>query len=271
MALFSSTVGKKDMLNKVISIDTEKILANPAQPRQYFDQKELESLADSIRNNGILQPLTVRKNSWGSYELITGERRLRAARLINMKKVPCIVYNTTDKNSAILALIENLQRKDLNFFEEAKAIENLIVEWNITQEEASLRLGKAQSTIANKLRLLRLPENQQKKIQDSHLTERHARAFLKIDNEELRNKAIYYVCIKNLNVSQTEQYIEQLLNGTTKKSGQTMIPVIKDVRIFVNTINQAIDIMKKAGINASSEKLEREDGIEYIVKIPYSK
>ena len=188
-----------------------------------------------------------------------------------MKKVPCIVYNITDKNSAILALIENLQRKDLNFFEEAKAIENLIVEWNITQEEAAVRLGKAQSTIANKLRLLRLPPYQRQKIQESNLTERHARAFLKIDDETLRNKAIYYASLRALNVSQTEQYVNQLLDGSVKKGGQTFIPVIKDVRIFVNTINQAIDIMKKAGINASTEKLENDEGIEYIVKIPYNK
>ena len=253
MGVFS----RNKTVNKVILLPADTVQPNPAQPRVHFDPEELQGLAESIRANGILQPLTVRQNLKGEYELISGERRLRAARLIGLEYVPCILVETTAQQSAVFALLENLQRRDLNFFEEARALSKLMIEWNITQEEIAARLGKAQSTIANKMRLLKLTDTQQKKILDGGLTERHARALLKIEDEQMRDKAVYYIIAKHMNVTQAEQYIEGLLKETEeKKSVRKTIPVIKDVRLFINTINKAIDTMKKAGVDAQAEKIE---------------
>lgn len=258
---------KGKVVNKVVLIPVSEIVSNPAQPRTLFDLEELQSLSDSIRENGILQPLTVRFNAKSQYELIAGERRLKAAQIAEMKEVPCIVVETDARQSAVLALLENIQRQDLNYFEEAKAISNLIVEWNVTQEEASKRLGKAQSTIANKLRLLRLDEKQQMKILDAGLTERHARAILKLSDPGMIDKVIYYVGAKRLNVKQTEEYIDGILKEQ-QKSKRKYIHVVKDVRLFLNTINRAIETMQNAGVPAKAEKREQEDCIEYIVRIP---
>lgn len=263
MGLFS----KGKVVNKVVLIPVSEIVSNPAQPRTLFDIDELNSLAESIRENGILQPLTVRINAHAQYELIAGERRLKAAQIAELTEVPCIVVETDARQSAVLALLENIQRQDLNFFEEARAISNLIVEWNVTQEEASRRLGKAQSTVANKLRLLKLTDQQQVKILDAGLTERHARAILKINDPIMTEKVIYYVAAKHLNVKQTEEYIESILKEE-QKSRRNYIHVIKDVRLFLNTINKAIETMQNAGVPAKAEKREQEDCIEYIVRIP---
>jgi len=262
------TIFKKNVVNKVISVATDKILPNPAQPRKIFDESELINLADSIKANGILQPLSVRCNKNNTYELISGERRLRAAKLANIESVPCIVLNKNEQQSAVLSLIENIQRQDLNFFEEAFAIKQLIVEWNITQEEAAIRLGKAQSTIANKLRLLRLTENQARKILENELTERHARVLLKISDEQIRDKVLYYIINRKLNVAQTEEYVNDMYKEQEVVKKARMIPVIKDVRLFLNTINKAIDTMQRAGVNAQTEKISTEECIEYIVRIP---
>ncbi|MCL2013359.1 MAG: ParB/RepB/Spo0J family partition protein [Oscillospiraceae bacterium] len=258
----------KKVVNKVIEISVNNIFPNPAQPREDFDHNELMSLAASIKENGLLQPLTVREQDKnGMYELISGERRLRAAKLADFNSIPCIVMDKSGRDSAVLALTENIQRQDLNFFEEAAALERLIVEWNITQEEAAARLGKAQSTIANKLRLLKLTSNQRKKIVTNNLTERHARSLIKIHDEQLRDKVIYYIVNKKLNVAQTEEYISGLLSEKVSRNHHA-IHIIKDVRLFINTINKAIDIMQKAGVNAKAEKISTENFIEYIVKIP---
>lgn len=263
MGLFA----KNKIINKVVLINIGEISPNPAQPRTDFYHDELQALAQSIEENGILQPLTVRENMKGKYEIIAGERRLRAADLAGLKEVPCIIIETDSKQSAVFALIENIQRQDLNFFEEAVAISNLIIEWNVTQEEASRRLGKAQSTIANKMRLLKFDEQQQKKILDNGLTERHARALLKITDPMVLDKAIYYISAKHLNVKQSEKYIKDLIESENKPK-RNFIPVIKDVRLFLNTINRAIETMQSAGIPAKAEKREQEDCIEYIVRIP---
>ena len=182
--------GKEKQVNRVISIHINEIFPNPNQPRTEFNEQELQQLSDSIRVNGLLQPLTVRKNVYQQYELISGERRLRASKLAGLTEIPAIVVDTDERQSAIFALIENIQRADLNFFEEAIAIKNLISEWNITQEEASERLGKAQSTLANKLRLLKLGSEEQQMILQNGLTERHARALLKINDEKKRKSGM---------------------------------------------------------------------------------
>ena len=256
---------------KVIEIPARKIRPNKTQPRQYFYEEDLRSLSQSISNNGLLQPLTVRKLKNDEYELIAGERRLRASVMAGFSKIPCIVMKCSDKDSAIFALIENLQRKDLGMFEEARGINRLIRKYGITQEQAAIQLGKKQSTVANKLRLLRLSYDEQDWITQAGLTERHARALLKIQNEDSRKEVLSHIIAENLNVKETEKYISSLLdnkkvqplhNNTDKKI------VVKDVRIFVNTISRAVDTMRMSGIDAVSKKEETEDYIEYTVKIP---
>lgn len=259
--------------NKVLNISTIQIRPNRTQPRRNFDEDELRSLSRSIVENGILQPLVVRRINTTEFELIAGERRLRAAIMAGMSKVPCVVHKCGDKDSALLALIENLQRTDLNMFEEARGIARLIRKYGLTQEQAALKLGKKQSTVANKLRLLRLGYEEQEWILSAHLSERHARALLRINDEALRREVLSRVISDNMSVGQTELLVTEAL----MKKPEAAPPVkqerkiaIKDVRIFVNTINKAVDTMRLSGINAISRRSETDDYIEYTVKIPKS-
>lgn len=263
--------------NKVIEIPARRIRPNKTQPRRTFDEEDIRSLSQSIATNGLLQPLTVRKLRNDEYELIAGERRLRASIMAGFQKIPCIVMKCSDKDSAIFALIENLQRKDLSMFEEARGINRLIRKYGITQEQAAIQIGKKQSTVANKLRLLRLSYEEQDWIVQAGLTERHARALLKISDEGLRKDALSHIVGEELNVKESERYIETLLinrplpqTDLTGFTGDKKV-VIKDVRIFVNTINKAVDTMRLSGINAISKKQETENYIEYTVKIPKDK
>lgn len=258
-------VKQEKVVNRVILIELNNIHRNPAQPRIHFAEEQLQSLAQSIQENGLLQPLTVRKNEHGNYELISGERRMRACELLGYQQVECIVMERTEKESAVLALIENIHREDLDIFEQAMALKNLIAEWQVTQEEAALKLGMAQSTVANKLRLLKLTEQECRLILEYHLTERHARSLLKISDVDLRIQTIEYIAKKNLTVAETDRYITSLSEIKHKKR---FFPIVKDVRLFVNTINKAIKVMKDAGIPATAERREESDFIEYIVRIP---
>ena len=259
--------------NTISEISIIKIRPNRAQPRKMFNEDELSALSRSIAENGILQPLTVRKISAAEYELIAGERRLRAAVIAGLRKVPCIVVRCSEKESAIYALLENLQRADLGIFEEARGIARLIRRYGLTQEQAALRLGKSQSTVANKLRLLRLTEEDQEWIVKAELSERHARALLRMDDESTRREALSRVVTDSLNVKQTEHLVGILLQSTPKpeKSKGNSKAVIKDVRIFLNTINKAIDTMRLSGIDAQSNKTDTNDFIEYTIRIPKSK
>ena len=257
---------KGKTVNKVVLLDVGLIKPNPSQPRIIFSQSEIESLANSIIANGLLQPLTVRRCG-DHFELISGERRLRATKHAKIPLVPCIVVNTTDRQSAVFALLENLQREDLNYFEEAMAIKNLIVEWGSSQQELGERLGKSQSTIANKLRLLKFDIDTQKHILNSNLNERQARALLKIVEDNALIPAIQYIESKQLNVAQTEKYIESILTGESKSKKKSHL-IVKDIRIFFNTINNAIAIMNQSGIQAVTQKKENEEFIEYTVRIP---
>ncbi len=256
--------------NKIFEIPVIKIRPNKSQPRKQFDEEDLTALSQSIKENGIIQPLTVRRVSSAEYELIAGERRLRASALAGLKKVPCIVVKCTDKESAVYALLENLQRSDLGIFEEARGISRLIRRYGLTQEEAASKLGKTQSTIANKLRLLRLTYEEQEWIVNAGLSERHARALLRIEDEKIRREALSKVISENLNTKQTEDLVSILINTcpkTEKKQGNSKA-VIKDVRIFVNTINKAIDTMRLAGIDAKTDRKDTENFIEYTIRIP---
>lgn len=254
---------------KVQEIPLSRIMPNPAQPRREFPEKELQELSASIRHNGLLQPLTVRKNG-SNFELIAGERRMRACALAGLKTATCLVLDCDERQSAIYAMLENLQRQDLQLFEEAEGIQKLIAQWGVTQEEAAIRLGKSQSTIANKLRLLKLNPEERKKISAAGLTERHARALLRLENEEQRSRALEFIIEKCFNVQQTDQLIESLLNVDTQeerpKSKRTF--VVKDIRIFMNTINHAIETMRLSGIKAIAQKSETDEYIECVVRIP---
>lgn len=254
---------------KVVEIPIIAIRPCKNQARTYFRREEMQQLALSIRENGILQPLTVRRVSKTEFELIAGERRLRAASMCGLRDVPCIIVNCNEGQATVLGLLENLQREDLNIFEEAEGIKKLIVTYGMTQVEAARRLGKRQSTIANKLRLLRLTKEERDYIIRAELSERHARALIKIEDETMRKLALSEVITSGLNVKQTEQLVDKLLsNVTAKKTKQTTKIIYKDIRIFVNTINKAVDTMRLSGIDAVSEKNETEEYIEYTVKIP---
>ena len=256
---------------KILQIPVAVIRPNPHQPRTSFHPEELRALADSIRQNGILQPLTVRQCG-EHYELIAGERRLRAAKIAGLRVVPCIVMEINDRNSAILALVENIQREDLNYFEEAAALEKLISCYGMTQEDAALQLGRAQSTVANKLRLLRLTEDERQYILDNHLTERHARALLRLASPEERKIILEKVVKLNLNVEKTEQLIDEHIGAVREQESFRKRSVLfRDVRLFTNTINKAVETMQAAGINASSQKMQFEDYIEYRIHIPLDK
>ncbi len=251
----------------ILMIPRDEIYPNPDQPRRRFSMDELEGLAQSIHENGMLQPVSVRTREAGGYELIAGERRLRAAKMIGMSSIPCIVIRARSEQSAVFALIENLQREDLNFFEEARAIESLMDHYGLTQEEMALRLGKAQSTLSNKLRLLRLSPRMCAQIERASLTERHARALLKLDQEKERQEVLDQVIRDDLNVSQTEKLIASRLAPKARKNKNVRF-LFRDVRIFLNTIGHAIDTMRRSGIEADSEKTEDENFITYTVRIP---
>lgn len=255
---------------KIKQIPVQYIVPNKSQPRVEFSLYDLQELADSIRANGVLQPLTVRKRSAQEYELVTGERRLRASKLAGLTTVPCILISCDDERAAVLALLENLQRVDLGPFEEAEGICRLIATWGVTQEEAARRLGKKQSTIANKLRLLKLTEPEREMIVKTGLTERHARALLRIQDDSLRISALQQIIEKNLNVKQTEEFISRLLEHLEmreKKISKRTV-VIKDVRIFMNTIQKAVSTMRLSGIPAVTAQNETDDYIECVVRIP---
>lgn len=256
--------------NKISDIPIIKIRPNKAQPRKVFNESELSALAQSIFENGILQPLTVRKVSSAEYELIAGERRLRASVLAGLQKVPCIIIKCSDKESAVYALLENLQRCDLGMFEEARGVSRLIRRYGLTQQEAASKLGKTQSTIANKLRLLRLSYEEQEWIENAGLSERHARALLRLTDENTRREALSKVISESLNVVQTENLVNLMMTVNPKqekKQGVSKV-VVKDVRIFVNTINKAIDTMRLAGIDAQTDKIDTDNFIEYKIRIP---
>lgn len=258
----------KDKL-KLTRLPIDRVHPNPSQPRKVFSQEELEALAQSIRENGLLQPVTVRREN-GVYYLIAGERRLRACKLAGFREIPALVADCAPQDSAVLALLENLQRQDLDMFEEANALVNLLREWHITQEEAAKRLGISQSYLANKLRLLKLSSQEQSQILEYKLTERHARALVRVDDLAARQKLLQTVGERRLNVSQTEELVEAAIRpkGTGSKPKRTF--VAKDIRLFINTIDHAVDAMKTAGIQAQSERRETEDYIECTVRIPKS-
>lgn len=250
---------------KVLYLPVDSLRPNPNQPRTQFSSESLEELAHSIEEHGILQPLSVRRSSSG-YELVSGERRLRAAKLAGLKEVPCISVLVDDTASSLLALVENLQRRDLDFLEEALALDKLIRTYHLSQEEAARRIGKSQSAVANKLRLLKLSPETLELLRQNGLTERHARALLRLDSDKARLSALHYIITNHLTVAKTEDYIESLLSPKPKKRRPTYL--IKDVRFFLNTVTKGLTVMKGAGIDAQCGRQETEDAILLTIRIP---
>ncbi len=251
----------------LLHLSPADIRPNPAQPRRTFEEDSLRSLAESIRQYGILQPLTVRKTA-GGYELVAGERRLRASRMAGLKTLPCILLETADENSALLALVENLQRENLHYLEEAEAIARLLSEYSLSQEEAARKLGRSQSAVANKLRLLRLSPACTALLREAELTERHARALLRLEDEEERLAALRHIAEKQLNVAQSEAYIEQRLQHlalTEPKRRPTFL--IRDVRLFLNSLDRNLRLVRDAGIAADCQREDREGEILLHIRI----
>lgn len=255
-------------MGRVVQIPQSKITPNPAQPRKSFSEADLLPLAQSIRENGVLQPILVRKIKDG-FELIAGERRLRASILAGQTTIPSIILRVGEEASALIALLENLQRRDLDLFEEADGIARLIAEYGLTQEEAAERLGKTQSTIANKLRLRRFTPPEREAIRAFGLTERHARALLRVPDAAARRLLLEEAAHRGLNVAQTERLVEGYLQTVPRQKPQRpKTGVVKDVRIFFNTVSRALDLMRQSGIAAQEEQVESDDFIEYIIRIP---
>ncbi|MBE6072410.1 MAG: ParB/RepB/Spo0J family partition protein [Clostridium butyricum] len=256
------------MNNQIIQIDIDKVIPNIYQPRKYFNEQAIEELSLSIIEHGIIQPLTVRVRG-EIYELVAGERRLRAAKLANLPTVPCNVIDITDTESAEIALLENLQREDLNYIEEAEAYYNLINEHNFTQEEVAKRIGKKQSTVANKLRLLKLDKEVREICLSNNLTERHARALLTVPDEKLQLKIVQKVISSGLNVKKTEELINKellkLAGKELKNKSKRNIRGVLPAKLYVNTIKQ---VLNKFDIPAEYGCKEEEDFIEVTVKIP---
>lgn len=251
---------------EVYDIPQDLIIPNPNQPRKRFDFDGLEELAQSIRENGILQPITVRSTQDKKFELIAGERRLRAARLVGMTKIPALVIDMPQKDSALFALIENLQRQDLSFFEEAEAIETLITDYKMSRDDVAKKLSIAQSTLSNKLRILKLPEEMRFRLAKAGLTERHARALLSLEDDAQRERALSIMIDRHLTVQESERMIEQMLSRNSKT--RTNLRGLRDVRLFINTLNHAVDTIRRAGVDADTARSETEEYIEYIVRIP---
>ena len=256
---------RRKQAGKIYSLPIDQIRPSPFQARKEFSEQELAALAQSIRENGLLQPVSVRKMPDGGYELVAGERRLRACRMAKMDTIPAILCSYADEQTAALGLLENIQRTDLNPFEQAQGLKDVMVLWDCTQAEAAKRLGMAQPTFANKLRLLQLNADQRQFVLNNNLTERHARAVLRLP-ENRRSEALINIAKRRMNARQTDLYIEQLLNTPAK--GRHRVSMVKDVRIFVNTIDHAIRLMTDNGVPATAHREEKDGYIEYTVRIP---
>ncbi len=260
---------KDKVVDKVIMLSLANITPNKNQPRKYFDEASLYQLSKSIAENGIIQPVCVRKMGV-TYEIISGERRCRASKLAGLTEVPCIVMDVDEEKSAVLALIENIQRSNLSFFEEAIAINELITVYGLTQQEAAKRLGKAQSTIANKLRLLRFTDAERNILASCDICERQARALIRIEDENKRMSVLNEVVRRKLSLEQTEELVDSLLEGSSSKKRESRPPLfnIPVPRIYINSINKIITRMKSANISCETITNRSEKYFEYTIKIP---
>lgn len=268
---FSEMRLKKDKV--VFQLPIDKIRSNPYQPRKYFNRAALEELSDSIKTYGVLQPITVRKMSGGYYELVAGERRLRASELAGLDTIPAILMQVSDSDSAVMAFIENIQRQNLSFLEEAEGYRNMMEDYGLTQEELASKLSKSQSSIANKLRVLKLEDSVKKLLLEYHFTERHARALLKLPDEETRLFVLAQMVQEEMNVKKTEELVEATLEEMrprpVEKGEQKEKRYIRsrDFRIFTNTIKQSVEIIRRSGMDVDYEDKQDEEGCEIVIRI----
>lgn len=256
---------------EIKNIPISSIRPNPYQPRKRFNQRRLEELSQSIKSFGIIQPISVRRLNNDSYELIAGERRLRASELAELRVIPAMVIDLRDKDSAMIALVENLQRENLNFIEEAEGLDSLIKDHKFTQMELAEKLGKSQSTIANKLRLLKLPTDIKSSLIEENLSERHGRALLKLPDDELRRVVLDKAIHNNLNVNSIENLVEDILDNLRKKDEKAYKQNIKSlvsVRIYLNTIKKAYKAIKENGINAEYGEEDKGEFVLVTIKVP---
>lgn len=255
----------------IVSIPLDEIQPNIYQPRKDFNDNTLDDLTNSIKSYGVLQPIVVRRSGRSGYEIIAGERRWRACKRAGLKEIPAIIKDARDSDTAILALIENIQREDLNFIEEAEGFRQLIHECGVTQEQLALKLGKSQSTIANKMRILRLSPEILSIISQEKLSERHARSLLRLPDDNLQRQVIKQVVEKGLSVRQTEDLIEQIIeniNEDKKKKKKSYKIAIKDVRIFVNSVRKLVKSIQETGIKAEYKEVDKGEYLEVMVQIP---
>lgn len=263
-----SAAYSKNGVNTVRSLPIHLVMPNPNQPRKVFNHDALKELSESIRQYGIIQPITVRKTREGTYELIAGERRLRAATLAGLLKIPAIIIEMEDDDSAIVALVENIQRQNLSFMEEALAYRQLIEKCHLTQEELAKKVGKTQSAVANKIRLLKLPQSIREIIKDNSLSERHARCLLRLDTEDKQIYAARRVVDFSLSVKQTEDLVDRIIKeGTKENPVKKNTRSITDMRVFFKTISKAVSLMNDRGIEATARKDETDTHYEYVIRI----
>lgn len=253
--------------DQVRQISVEAIKPSPYQPRTIFNDERIDELCQTIRMHGVIQPVVVRPMG-RYYELIAGERRLRAVKKLGMSKIPAVVRKMSDSQAAAASLIENLQREGLTAIEEALAYQRLIEVHQLTQESLAQRLGKGQSTIANKLRLLQLPEKVQAELKKRTITERHARALLALKEESLQNQVLDEILARDWNVKQTEERVKKLLEGKPKKNTGKRKSVTRDLRIAMNTIRQSVNLVKKTGMDVVMDEKDHEDFLEVVIRIP---
>lgn len=266
---FSEPGQKLETAEEVKNISLQLIRSNRYQPREYFDQEKIQELAQSIKTYGMLQPIIVIREEDG-YSIVAGERRYLACKLLKWQEMPAIIRDYRGSSLAAVTLIENLQRENLNIIEEAQGYKRLIEEFNLTQEVLAQRLGKSQSTIANKMRLLKLSSQIKNLLAEGRITERHARSLLKLDSPKKQQQAVEIILKNNLNVSETEEMVSKLTEaqqcGPAEKRGSRMI--VRDLRIFVNTIKQAVQVIRQAGLNPAIEEVEKEDCWEIVISLP---
>ena len=267
-----SSSARRRIMQRVSYIPVEEIVPGPLQPRQHFSREGLEELRDSIALHGVLQPLTVRQKG-ERFELIAGERRLRAARMAGLEEVPCIVMDVDMESSGVIALIENLQRCDLDFVEEAEGIHQLIRLFGLSQEQTARRLGKSQSAVANKLRLLRLPRDVLERLRAEGLSERHARALLRLPDAQSQRTALEQILARQMNVAAAEAYIDKLCAPEAQPSEPRNAPrqrsvfLLKDVRLFLNTMDRSVALMRSGGVCAEMHREEDDKALTVTVRI----
>ncbi|RDY71329.1 nucleoid occlusion protein [Halobacillus trueperi] len=257
--------------NEVVQVPVERVQPNRYQPRAIFNNEKISELAQTIHTHGMIQPIVLRRLNEEDYELIAGERRWRAVQSLGWETVPAIIREMNDSQTASVALIENLQREELTVIEEAVAYAKLLELHQITQEALAQRLGKSQSTIANKLRLLKLPESVQQAVMDKKITERHARALIALKEEEQQEKILAEIIEKQLNVKQTEERIAKLNDPAPKKKKPKMKGVNKDMRIAMNTIRQSLTMVTDTGIDLETDEEDHDDYYQITIKIPKGK